>query len=68
VLFLAGSVDPLMLDPSLSPLTWPDLPPLPLVGVLLALLPAVVAPPPVRTAAAPPAGPDPARRLERVSA
>ena len=66
VLFVAGGYDPLLLHPSLAPLTWPDLPALPLAAVLLGLLPAVAAPPPVRR----PAGHvQPAHRVrERVAA
>ncbi|HEY7042724.1 MAG TPA: energy-coupling factor transporter transmembrane component T [Nocardioidaceae bacterium] len=37
------------LDPSLSPLTWPQLAPLPLVGVLVGLIPAWAAPEPLLT-------------------
>ena len=53
VLFVAGSVDPENLNPSLQPLTWPNLPLLATVGVLLGLLPAVVAPPPADAAKPP---------------
>jgi energy-coupling factor transport system permease protein len=61
VLVAVGGYDPLLLHPSLDPLRWPDLPLLPLAAVLLGLLPAVVAPPPVRPARAA------APRRERVS-
>ena len=61
VLVAVGGYDPLLLHPSLDPLRWPDLPLLPLAAVLLGLLPAVVAPPPVRPARAA------ATRRERVS-
>jgi len=40
---------PLLLHPSLDPLAWPALPAIPLLVILLGLLPAVAAPPPVRT-------------------
>jgi energy-coupling factor transport system permease protein len=48
VMLVAGTYDPLLLHPSLSPLRWPDLPVVPLLAVLLGLLPAFVAPLPVR--------------------
>lgn len=48
VMVLVGSYDPLLLHPSLAPLSWPDLPLLPLLLVLLGLLPGVVAPRPRR--------------------
>jgi energy-coupling factor transport system permease protein len=44
--FLAGSVDAINLVPSLYPLTWPQVPLVSSLGVLVALLPAVVAPMP----------------------
>jgi len=44
----AGTVDPQLLHPSLYPLRWPDLPLVPLAAVLLGLLPAFVAPLPLR--------------------
>ncbi len=45
---LAGRADASALHPSLNPLTWPSLPVLPVVGVLLAATPAFTAPlPPV---------------------
>lgn len=46
VLFLAGSVDPENLNPSLQPLRWPALPLVATLGVLVGLSPAIVAPPP----------------------
>lgn len=52
VLMLAvGSYDPLLLHPSLYPLTWPDLPVLPLAAVLIGVLPAWLAPRPERAGA-----------------
>lgn len=48
VMVLIGSYDPLLLHPSLVPLGWPNLPLLPLAGVLLGLLPAFLAPRPQR--------------------
>jgi energy-coupling factor transport system permease protein len=51
-MFVVGHVDPLLLQPSLYPLTWPDLPMIPLLAVLLGLLPAWVAPRPERSVAA----------------
>lgn len=48
VMLGVGRYDPLLLHPSLSPLSWPDLPLLPLAAILVALLPAWLAPPPLR--------------------
>lgn len=48
VMVSAGAYDPLQLHPSLYPLRWPDLPLVPLVGVLVGVLPAFVAPRPER--------------------
>jgi energy-coupling factor transport system permease protein len=48
---VAGSYDPLLLHPSLYPLVWPDLPVVPLVAILVGLLPAWLAPLPVRSVA-----------------
>lgn len=48
VFVAAGQYDPLLLHPSLYPLRWPDLPLLPLAALGLGLLPAFVAPRPVR--------------------
>jgi energy-coupling factor transport system permease protein len=50
IMVAAGSYDPLLLHPSLYPLVWPDLPITPLLAILIALLPAWVAPRPARTA------------------
>ena len=47
-LLATGAIDASALHPSLDPLAWPDLPLWPLLGVLVALLPAVAAPPPDR--------------------
>jgi energy-coupling factor transport system permease protein len=44
LLFLASGVDASDLNPSLSPLSWPQLPLLPLVGILIGLFPVVAAP------------------------
>jgi len=49
----ASSYDPLLLHPSLDPLSWPDLPLLPLAAILIGLLPAWLAPRPQAPAAAP---------------
>lgn len=46
LLVAVTATDPAALDPSLSPLGWPALPPVALVAVLLAAAPAVVAPAP----------------------
>ncbi|MEO3751062.1 CbiQ family ECF transporter T component [Streptomyces sp. B6B3] len=45
LMYAATRVDPADLYPSLSPLAWPEVPPLPVVAVLLGLLPAVLGPP-----------------------
>jgi energy-coupling factor transport system permease protein len=51
IMVVAGSYDPLLLHPSLYPLTWPDLPLVPLTAVLIGILPAWLAPRPLpRTA------------------
>ena len=44
-MFAAGAVDPAGLQPSLVPLTWPALVPMATVGILIAALPAWLAPP-----------------------
>lgn len=49
VFYLTSSYDPLHLNPVVSPLSWPTLPLLPTAALLVAALPAVVAPPPVRS-------------------
>ncbi|WP_225852373.1 CbiQ family ECF transporter T component [Micromonospora sp. AMSO12t] len=61
---LAGSVDPELLYPPVSPLTWPELTPLTLLAVVVAAAPAWLAPPPApaRTSAARTAGPATALR------
>lgn len=46
LLYATTRLDPANLYPSLSPLSWPQLSVLPLVGILLALLPAWLTPPP----------------------
>lgn len=43
---LVGRYDATNLNPSLSPLAWPTLPIIPLIGVVIAASPAVTAPPP----------------------
>ncbi|WP_328997927.1 energy-coupling factor transporter transmembrane protein EcfT [Kribbella sp. NBC_00709] len=45
-LYRSSSVDPTNLNPSLRPLTWPQVDLIPAVGVLLAVLPAWLVPPP----------------------
>ncbi|WP_367123514.1 CbiQ family ECF transporter T component [Streptomyces phytohabitans] len=47
LMFAASGADAAALNPSLSPLTWPEVTPLPGYAALLAALPAVLAPPPV---------------------
>jgi energy-coupling factor transport system permease protein len=47
VVYLSARVDPTDLVPSLSPLAWPQPATVPLVGILIGLLPAFVAPPPI---------------------
>lgn len=46
MLYLSSSVDAANLYPSLSPLSWPELAVLPVLGILIGVLPAWVAPPP----------------------
>jgi energy-coupling factor transport system permease protein len=48
LLFRTASDDPSGLDPSLTPLTWPTLPSVAVLAVLLAGVAALAAPPPVR--------------------
>lgn len=45
VMYMAGSVDPANLNPSLQPLQWPPLAVLPVVAILIGVLPAWIAPP-----------------------
>jgi energy-coupling factor transport system permease protein len=45
VMIAAGNIDPANLNPSLTPLSWPTLPLLPTVGILVGVLPAWLAPP-----------------------
>ena len=66
VVLAAGGHDPTLVHPALSPLSWPPLPPLPLAGVLLGLLPALAAPPPHPRRR--PARPRPAPDQQRVAA
>jgi energy-coupling factor transport system permease protein len=47
VVVASSSVDAANLNPSLSPLVWPQLPLQPLLGVLIGLVPLVAAPPPL---------------------
>ena len=54
---VVSRTSPLLLHPSLDPLAWPALPPVPLLVVLLGLLPALAAPPPVRMTGRSPAAP-----------
>jgi energy-coupling factor transport system permease protein len=42
---VSARVDPAVLNPSVSPLTWPQLSWLPLLAVLVGLLPAFLTPP-----------------------
>jgi energy-coupling factor transport system permease protein len=53
VLVITSTVDPGNLYPSLQPLSWPGLPVAGALGVLVAVLPAWVAPPPVSVLTAP---------------
>lgn len=46
-LFATSRVDPVDLNPSLTPLSWPQLPWLPVLGIAIGLLPAIASPPPV---------------------
>lgn len=45
ILVTTSRVDPTALNPSLQPLSWPDLPILPAVGIVLGVIPAWLAPP-----------------------
>ncbi len=45
VMFTAASIDPANLNPSLQPLTWPSLPVMATLGILIGALPAWIAPP-----------------------
>jgi energy-coupling factor transport system permease protein len=53
VVYVSARVNPADLVPSLSPLAWPQLPVVPMLGVLLGLLPAFVSPPPLAVEVAP---------------
>lgn len=57
LLFLTASVDPANLYPSLSPLAWPQLGPLPAVAIALAVAPAWLSPPPAPSVSEPDAEP-----------
>ncbi|KQY60500.1 cobalt ABC transporter permease [Aeromicrobium sp. Root495] len=46
VLFTTSSFDPLDVNPSLSPLTWPPVAVVPLLGILVGVLPSFFTPPP----------------------
>lgn len=48
IMFSTVGYDPMQLNPSLYPLAWPQLPLLPVLGILLAGAAALAAPPPVR--------------------
>jgi energy-coupling factor transport system permease protein len=52
-MIVTGRLDAGALDPSVYPLAWPALPLLPVLGLAVALLPAVVTPPPPRAHVAP---------------
>ena len=49
VVFVVAVTNPSSLNPSLQPLSWPSLPLLPTLAILIGILPAWVSPPPVRT-------------------
>ncbi|HEX5532562.1 MAG TPA: CbiQ family ECF transporter T component [Actinomycetales bacterium] len=49
VMFAISAYDPMLVHPSLVPLTWPSLPLVPLAAVLLGATPAVAAPEPPRS-------------------
>jgi energy-coupling factor transport system permease protein len=68
ILFVGVGYDAADLNPSPSPLTWPPVPIVPVVGILLAGLAALAAPPPVRHRPAPRAKAAPQPVRERVSA
>jgi energy-coupling factor transport system permease protein len=63
VCYLSASVDPTNLYPSLSPLSWPQVPVVAAAGVLVALLPAWLAPPPPREGGVGVVVPSPRARL-----
>lgn len=75
-ILVQGALDPAALNPAVTPLTWPQAPILAVVGILVAVLPAWVAPPPPsplgRAAEmavdVPPDGPDPGGRATRGAA
>ena len=46
VIVVTSSIDPNQLNPSLQPLVWPSLPPIPTIAILCGALAAVIAPPP----------------------
>ncbi len=48
VLYAGAGIDPTNLNPSLQPLEWPQLAAVPVAGILIGLLPAWIAPPPLR--------------------
>ena len=58
IVALSSRVDPASLNPSLSPLTWPPVPVVSMLGVLVALLPAFATPLPENPAADEPVAPD----------
>ena len=62
---VGGLIDPGSLHPSLAPIAWPAMAPIPSLGLLVAASPAIVAPmPPLRAAGA---GSRPARSVSRPS-
>jgi energy-coupling factor transport system permease protein len=71
-MIVAGTHDAGALNPSIYPPAWPTLPLLPAAAILLAVLPAVLTPPPITVAPlsrrvdAPPRPPDPAGTRQRV--
>lgn len=54
VLFVTSSFDPQDVNPSLTPLQWPGLGTVPLLGVLVGVLPSFLTPPPSQRRDAPP--------------
>ena len=58
--WVTSRVDPAVTYPSLFPITWPAISLLPLLGILVAALPAVLTPPPPGSAGVAPVGDSPA--------
>ena len=66
--YISSSYDAAALSPSLHPLAWPPLPPVPTLAIVLAGVAALAAPPPVRRRTAAPTRPAPVDVRETVDA